>query len=194
MRLPTSLPHSIQSRLPARYDTLKIFGIVLFAVFGWSIRGFLYKVPSFTLYFGLTANLEVLSYMLAFALLESALVMGLLLALSMALPSSVLKEGFAYKGFIVVLVATVAAIVFESWYRIDFFKDMMAGMTYPVPPFIIGILVSIALLAALFWVFHAWPRLQRYAVIVMEQLSIFLYIYVPLGLLGLIVVLIRNVP
>ncbi len=182
----------MRRRLPSRSDILQVFGVILFAVFGWSIRGFLFKIPSFTLYFGLTANLAVLSYMLAFALLESALVMGMLLALSIALPSPVFREGFAYKGFIVVLVATVAAIVFESWYRIDFFKDMMAGMTYPIPPFIIGILVSIAVLALLFWIFHAWPRLQRYAVIVMEQLSIFMYIYVPLGLLGLIVVFIRN--
>ncbi len=179
--------------MPSRSDVLHVSGVVLFAVFGWSIRGFLFKVPSFSLYFGLGADFAILCYMFAFALLESALVMLVLVALGVILPSQVLKQGFAYKGFIVVLVLAVAAIVFESWYRIDFFKDIMAGMTYPIPPFIGGIIGTILLLAALFWSFHAWPRLQKYAGVFMEQLSIFTYIYVPLGLLGLVVVVIRNV-
>ncbi len=185
---------SIRGRLPSRSDTLQVFGVVSFLVFGWSIRGFFYKIPSFTLYFGLTANLAILGYMFAFALLESGLVMAFLLVLSVLLPAGILKQGFAYKAFIILLVATAASIVFESWYRVDFFKDMMAGMTYMVAPFLIGIAVAILLLVALLWGFHAWPRLQKYAVFVMEQLSIFTYIYVPLGLLGLIVVLIRNLP
>jgi hypothetical protein len=171
-----------------------VFGAVLFAVFGWSIRGFFYKVPSFMLYFGLPSNLAVLCYMLAFALLESVLVTVFLVLLAFVLPRDVFCEGFAYKAFIVILVAAGAAITFESWYRIAFFKDMMAGMTYMVTPFLGGIAASVLLLAALFWLFHAWPRLQGYTTRIMDQLSIFTYIYVPLGLLGLLVVIIRNLP
>ena len=190
--LLSTLSRSIRNRLPARSDTLHVFGVVLFVVYGWSIRGFLFKVPSFALYFGLPSDLAVLSYMFAFALVESAMFMAALLLLAAILPARVLKQGFAYKSFIIVMVAAAASITFEAWYRVDFFKDMMVGMNYMVAPFIIGIVVSILLLAALFWGFHEWPRLQRYASFVMEQLSIFTYIYVPLGLLGLVVVLIRN--
>src|SRR5512138_2136411 len=111
--------------------------------------------------------------MLAFALLESLLVMAILLALSILLPGNILKQGFAYKGFIIVLVAAAAAIVFESWYRVGFFKDLMAGMSYMVPPLLIGFAAAILLLAVLFWLFRTWPQLQRYAQIIMEQLSIF---------------------
>lgn len=184
----------MRRRLPARSEAIQVFGVVLFTVFGWSIRGFLYKIPSFTLYFGLSSNLAILCYMLAFALLESALVMGLLLVVSVALPSRFYQEGFGYKSFVILLVAAAAAIVFESWYRIDFFKDIMAGLDYPLPPFLIGTAASVVLLAALLWLFGIWPRLQKIAHILMEQFSIFTYIYVPLGLLGLLVVLIRNLP
>lgn len=190
----TSLTRAMGKRLPARRDALQVFGVVLFAVFGWSIRGFLYKVPSFTLYFGLTSNLAILCYMFAFALLESALVMGFLLVVSAALPSRWFKDGFAYKGFVVILVTTIASILFEGWYRIDFFKDLMAGDTSSIPPFAMGVVLSAILLAALLWIFRVWPRLQTIARFVMEQLSIFTYVYVPLGLLGLVVVLIRNLP
>lgn len=190
--MSVNLSPSLRSRLPSRREALQVFGVVLFAVFGWSIRGFFYKVPSFMLYFGLTADFAILSYMLAFALLESALVMAFLLLLSVLLPRRVFRDGFAYKAFIVILVTAAAAITFESWYRVAFFKDLMAGMTYMLTPFLVGIVASILLLVVLFWLFHAWLPLRKYVSILMDQLSIFTYIYVPLGLLGLVVVLIRN--
>jgi hypothetical protein len=187
-----SFSASLRQRLPVRSDVLQVFSIVLFAVFGWSIRGFLYKIPAFTLYFGLSSNLAIFCYMLGFALLESALVMGILLALSVLLPSGFLREGFAYKSFLLILVGTIAAVVFEGWYRINFFKDIMAGNDYAIPPFVVGVVATIVLLFALLWVFRLWPPLQQYARAVMEQFSIFTYIYVPLGLIGLLVVLLRN--
>ena len=184
----------IGSRLPVRREVLQVFSVVLFVVFGWSIRGFLYKVPSFTLYFGLTKNLAILCYMFAFALFESLVVTAALLALAALLPARFLHDGFGYKGFLIVLVATVALIVFEGYYKVDYFKDIMAGDRSSIPPFVEGALASLAVLFGLLWLFHAKPRLQKYARFIMEQFSVFTYIYVPLGLLGLIVVIVRNIP
>ena len=192
-KLLNTLVHLLQGRLPARRDTLQVFGVILFTVFGWSIRGFLYKIPSFTLYFGLSSNLSILSYMLSFALLESGLVAGALLLLSMALPARFLKEGFAYKGCLITFTATTAMILFESWFRIDFFKDIMAGQYYMVPPLVIGLVLSVGLLLLLLWLFRAKPQLQKYVLYAAEQLGIFTYIYVPLGLIGLAVVIVRNI-
>ncbi len=189
----SSLTHLLRQRLPARKDTLQVFGVVLFAVFGWSIRGFLYKIPSFTLYFGLLSNLSILSYMLSFALLESILVTGALVVLCAILPARSLKEGFAYKGFLTVCTATIAMILFESWFRVDFFKDLMVGQDYMVPPFMIGLVLSVAALLSLLWLFRRRPRLQKYVLYAAEQLGVFTYIYVPLGLIGLVVVLVRNI-
>ncbi len=187
-----SLLHLTTTRLPTRRDVLLVFGVVLFSVFGWSIRGFLYKLPAFTLYFGLGANLAVLCYMFAFALVESLLVTAVLVLLGTLLPSGWLKSGFAYKGFLIVLVASAAVILFENYYRADFLKDMLAGYTYMFPPFIVGLMGSVLLLAALMWLFHRYQRLQRYALYAVEQISLFTYIYVPLGLIGVVVVLVRN--
>ncbi len=184
--------HAIGTRLPARNDILHVFGVVLFAVFGWSIRGFLYKIPAFTLYFGISTNLAILSYMLSFALLESVLVMVALLAVAAILPAQALRRGFAYKGFLVILVATLAMILFEGYFQIGYFKDMMAGMYYMVQPFVIGLASCVLALIGLLWFFHARPAYQKYLLYATEQLSVFTYIYVPLGLIGLAVVIVRN--
>ncbi len=183
---------SIRSRLPSRQDVLGVFGVVLFAVFGWSIRGFLFKIPAFTLYFGLTSNLAILCYMFAFALLESLLVTALLVLLAFILPGGILRHGFAYKGFIIILVASLAMITFDIYYRVEYFKDIMAGDDSSIPRFFIGLAVSIAVLAALLWTARIQPRVQKIAQWVVDQMGIFTYIYVPLGLLGLIVVILRN--
>lgn len=187
-----SLHYSLRSRLPSRQDMLLVFGLVVFAVFGWSIRGFLYKLPSFALYFGLGANLAVLSYMAAFALIESLVVTGFLILLGMLLPASWLRSGFAYKAFLIVLVMTIAMILFEGYYRADFLKDILAGYTYMFPPFALGLAGSGLALGALLWLFRRYGRLQRYALYALEQISLFTYIYVPLGLIGVLVVLVRN--
>jgi hypothetical protein len=187
-----SRSQSYRSRLPARRDIVGVFGVVLFAVFGWSIRGFLYKIPAFALYFGIGSNLAILSYMFAFALFESVLVSGCLVLVASILPGHLLKQGFSYKGFIVVLVATVAMILFEGYYKVDFFKDIMNGDDSSIPPFVIGSIVTMVVLAGLLWLARWQPRVQKALQVMVDQLSIFTYIYVPLGLIGLVVVIIRN--
>ncbi len=92
---------------------------MLFSVFGWSIRGFLFKVPALTLYFGLKNNLAVLCYMLAFALVETLIVTGVLILISMLLPARFLRQGFAYKGFLTILVASIALILFQGYSQVN---------------------------------------------------------------------------
>lgn len=192
MKSSTSIAHSFRSRLPGTREMLKVFGVVLFAVFGWSIRGFLFKIPAFTLYFGLGTNLAILCYMFAFALFESVLVIAVLVLLAGLLPARFMKDGFAYKAFLIVLVATIAMIVFEGYFKVEYFKDIMAGNESSIPPFAAGVVVSLASLFGLLWLFRVKPALQRLALYVVEQFSVFTYIYVPLGLVGLIVVIARN--
>ena len=64
----------IKKRLPERNEFYAVLGIVIFVVFGWSMRGFLYEVPSFINYFRVGQILAIFAYMMGFALLESFLV------------------------------------------------------------------------------------------------------------------------
>jgi hypothetical protein len=184
---------AIRKRAPVRAEILSVFNVVLFVLFGWSIRGFLFEIPSFLLYLGLGDISAILFYMMAFALFESVLVTGGLVFVSMVFPSNWLKVGFAYKGFLIVIVATIGLILFQGYYKIGFFQNLVQNDYSPFQPVFIGLIVSLIGLSSLFWLFHNKPRLQNYLSNFIEQFSVFTYIYVPLGVIGILMIFVRNI-
>ncbi|HSK66346.1 MAG TPA: hypothetical protein VK888_05415, partial [Anaerolineales bacterium] len=92
---------SIQNRFPRQSDLLAVFGMVVFVCYSWTMLGFLNQWSSFLLYFTLGEIANILAFMMAFTLLESLVVTVLLVLLSVTLPAGWLREGFAFKGFII---------------------------------------------------------------------------------------------
>jgi hypothetical protein len=182
----------IGKRLPARTEILSVLNVVVFVLFGWSIRGFLFEVPSFMLYMGLGDIAAILFYMMAFALLESVLVTGGLAILSMLLPSNWLKSGFRYKGFLIILVATIGFILFQGYYKAGFFQNLIQNDYSPLRPIYTGFFIGMVGLIGLLFLFHHSPWLQKYVTKLVDQFGIFGYIYIPLGMIGALVVIARN--
>lgn len=181
-----------QNRLPIRSEVVSVFNFIQFVVFGWSIRGFLFVLPSFLLYFQIGDIASILFYMLAFALMESILLTVILVLLSVILPSIWLKTGFGYKGFLVILVSTIGLILYQGYYKVDFFETLIKNDYSTLIPLMIGFIVCLISVTFLFWLFNNTSRRRSYLLIFIEQFGIFAYIYIPLGLIGMIVVIIRN--
>jgi hypothetical protein len=121
--------------------------------------------------------------MMAFALLESLAATGLLVLLSAVLPSSWLKEGFAFKGFVILLVATLTAILFQKALR-DYFPSPQMLLTYTVLPLLVIVL--------LIWIVNSQPKIQSILLSVQDRILIMLFIYIPIGVIGLMVVMARD--
>lgn len=172
-----------KERLPAYQDMLAVLGAAVFVVFSWSIRGFLFIFPSRVMYFRAWEVFSIFMYMMAFALVESLLVVGGLALLGMALPSKWWREGFAYKGFLVILVGTIAALLYQRSLGDDLPSkvDLLLWTAAPL-------LLLLGLLALL----RFFPRLSVFLASLAERFTVFAYLYLPLGLLGLLVVLLRN--
>ncbi len=173
----------LSGRIPARGEVLTVFNFALFAISSWSVRSFLFKFPSFRLYFDVPDILSILLYMLAFALLESIALTLILVLVSALLPPKWLKSGFDYKGFVAVLVVGIASILLQ-------YSDVP-----DLPPLRWLAAGTLACLAA--WILlalglHFMPRLRTAVLGFVERFAIFSYIYVPLGTIGILVVLIRN--
>lgn len=171
-----------KKRLPARNEINLVMGVVIFAVHTWSIRNFLYKIPSFLLYTTPMDTFAIFCYMMAFALLESFAVTVGLLFLAAVLPLNWLREGFAYKGFVMVFVFTAASIWLQGNVQNQFPpKSLLYTLILIV---FLGILI-------LSWLIHKIPQLQKIVIDIEDRIGIMQYVYIPLGLLGLVIVVIR---
>jgi hypothetical protein len=171
------------NRFPKQEEILPVFGSLVFVVFSWSIRGFLYIVPSLILRHSVGETLSVLCYMLAFALLESLLLMSGGVLVSMFLPRKWFLEGFTYKGFIALLVFTIALIVLQN---------NLTNVLPPVDILYLGFAISIAVMVALFFLSDKVTVFRKALLAIAERLQVFVYIYVPLGMVGILVVIFRN--
>ena len=153
--------------------------MVVFICHSWSLLGFFNRLSSFIFYLGLAEIAGVFAFMMAFAFLESLLITALLVLLSAILPTRWLREGFAFKGFIVIVMATASAILLQR---------TMQG-TLPALPVLTLIWFAPVVWAAVFLILaHRMPRVQGLLLEVAERISIMLFVYAPIGILSLIVV------
>lgn len=173
----------IRNRLPSRSEIIAVFSVAVFACHSWTMLGFFNKLSSFILYFTIGEILSIFAYMMSVALLESIAVTILLVLLSVILPPSWLREGFAYKGFVIIAIVTAASILFQKFLPDDYPSTLMLAVSAIVPIVLIVVLIAIS---------QAFPRLRSLLLDIQDRISIILYIYVPIGILSLIVVFIRN--
>jgi len=169
--------------LPPWSEIQIVFGLLVFAVFSWSIRGFLYKLSAFLLYDVLGDIFGIFSYMMGIALLESAVVMLALLFLAVILPKEWFRDGFIYKASLLTLMVGGTMIYLQSI------------LTFR-PPAVrtLVVLLVVSFVAWLVLVFLTM-KVERFRVVldfILDRVSVFLYLYVPLGIIGLVVVAFRN--
>lgn len=175
---------SIRKRFPGRSDLLAVFGVAVFACYSWALLGFLNKLSSFLLHFTLGEIGSIFAFMMAFTLLESLVVTAVLALLSAILPSHWLREGFALKGFVVLVIATAASILFQK---------LLLGSEFPSVLLIAAfLLVPLALSVGLILLIRSKPRVQKILGNIQDRLQIMLFVYVPIGLIALVVVLYQN--
>jgi hypothetical protein len=156
----------------------------VFAVHSWSVRGFLYNLPSFLLKYRTGQILAVFCYHMAFAFLESLCVMAVLLAISAILPAGLLRRGFAYKGLLVLAAGSAAAIFLQYSYVSETFAFEGPQRALFWAKAAAGFVVFLGIYLASFRIVIVQKALTWLA----EQISVMLLVYLPLDLAGLLVV------
>lgn len=125
---------------------------------------------------------EIFAFMMAFAFLESLVITLLLAGLSAVLPSAWLKDGFAWKALVVLLVLAMASFGFQKFLTSSFPSPILLLSGCLLPLFLIGLLLYLT---------RSYSRLQQFLAGIQDRLSIMLYIYVPLGVLSLLYIMSR---
>jgi hypothetical protein len=164
-----------------------IFGTVVFAVHSWSVRGFLFNLPSFLLKLSVLEIASILCYHLAFALFESVLVGATLVLVAAVLPSSWFRGGFVYRGFLLIVAATAAAIFLQYSFAYGELQLERPGAPWVLPALGAGFVLFVMLYA----LSPRFARLQKALEFLAEQISVMLYVYLPLDIVALLVVTAR---
>lgn len=152
-------------------------------IYSWALRGFIYQLSSLILYHSLGDIFAILAYMMGLALLETLLAMSLLLFLALLLPPGWLRKDFGYKAFLILLIAGAASVALEHY-----LTEKMTGMAWLAG----GMGLALLLLAGSLLLAAHFPRIRALLRGFLERLSIFTWLYVPVGIIGLLVVLVRN--
>jgi hypothetical protein len=175
------IPDILKHRLPARTEMLLVLSTAAFLVFTWSMRALFFNFPAFLLSYTLGEILVIAAYMLASALLETLLVTFVLIAAALILPGRLFKEGFSYKASFFLIAFGVISI------------HMQFVMTnQPKPDFLLLELVrALALWIIPVLLTHFLAPVRKIVMDFLDRLTIFSYIYLPLGLLSLLAVTFR---
>ncbi len=177
----------LKRRFPARNELLSLFGLVVFIVHSWSLTEFLFNLPSFLLKFRIGNVIAILSYHLTFALFESAIVCTLLLGVSVIFPSKWFTNGFVYKSFVIILIVSISAIITQKS-----FNDGVLIIDPSMPNlYILYIGALLVLLSGLLALVQRYSIMQRMITKLVDQISIMLFLYLPLDVIGIVIVATR---
>ncbi|MCC7129262.1 MAG: hypothetical protein IT297_02585 [Anaerolineae bacterium] len=179
---------SIQSRFPSRQQLLPVFAIFTFFGFSWSLYRMFWYVPSWLEYLSVWKVLTIVAYVLAFALVESLTMSGFVLLFSLFFPGQIFKANYIALGSSLAGLISLAAILIQRKINLVYRLTLRQLAVYPLA-FLLGMALFVLVLSWLFWRF---PILVRIVNSIAERMTLFAYLYVSLGLVGMLVVIGRN--
>jgi hypothetical protein len=179
---------TLKARLPSRLELLPVFAVFVFFGYSWAMYRMFWYVPSWLEYMSVWKVLTIAAYVLAFTLVESLVMTGLLTLFSLSFPTNLFKKKFVLLGSSLAALISVLAFLVQRQINVMYRLELWQMAAYPI----VFLAVLVFFVLALNYVFERLPILARLVGGLADRITIFAYIYVPFSLLGLALVLIRN--
>ena len=173
---------ALRKKIPPLHEILALYATIVFLIYGWASITFFWKVPSWLYFLSLGEIAAILFYTFASSLLECTIILLIFLSASLVLPTKWLCNKFALRGSLIVYALTFWVVLFTLNSLIQL------PTTIDVITFGIGMLVTsvLAILLA-----ERFSFVQRLVITLGNRLTIFLYLWLPLGLIGILVMIFR---
>ena len=175
---------TFRRRLPRTEDLRLVFAAIAMPVFVWSILSVLREMPSWILRLKTWDLVGVVAYTQAFALFETLAVLTAMIVLAAVLPSGLFRDHFVALGSSLIFIAAGWAIAYHL---------------APVDPTDMDrrelLLAGLALVGSIALVYIVVTRSARIRLMMQsftQRISILSFVYAGLGVLGLLIVIIRN--
>ena len=175
---------ALLNRFPKSAQIAPVYAIIVLLVYGWTILGFFWKLPSWLNFMSIGEILVVMAYAAVVNFLESLCILLIPLLLCALLPRKWFYDQFVARGTaLVLLVLAYAMFLTVQLETIVGYPKNLVLLTIPI----FGIILVLAYLAA------KVELLRRLLEALSDRAIIFLYFSIPLSLISVCVVVIRNI-
>jgi len=176
---------TFSTRWPTRREAWLLFAPCGFVVFTWAIFRLLEKLPSWLMHVTVGDLFGIGAYAMATALIESAFIWLILVLAAAILPQRLFRQHLISVGTALVLAAAAWAIV--AHYSEQALRQMGPAKS------VLWLGVILASLAVVVLLVLRSARAQALLAGLTDRLSLLMLVYAPLGVAGLVVVILRNV-
>lgn len=173
------------SRLPGKQYTIKLFATAVFIVYGWTIYASFWKIPSWIFYLRLNEIISVYAYSFLLDFLESILLTLGFIFLGFLLTRNLWKDGFLAASVVILIVSVWSALIHMRIYEDPNLREHFIASQ----PRWWAVTLMTAFVASFVSVRVAW--LRRSIEDLADRFVVFLYIYIPLTILSIAVVVVR---
>lgn len=175
---------ALRKRLPPFHEISSFYATIVFLVYGWTSVAVFWKIPSWFYFLSPGEIVVILAYILVSSLFESVLILFIFLLASLVLPSEWLSHRFIVRSSILIFALTFWVALFDlsSLAQPPTWRDVISfGIGFPLTAGL-GILLA-----------DRTPLVWRLILFVSDQLIVFLYLWLPLSLIGILIVILRIV-
>jgi hypothetical protein len=175
----------LKNRLPKFAEIIPVYSVIAALVYGWGLYRFAYRVPSWLHYLTMGELFGIFSYAMLLGLVESLLILGLLLGVCALLPARFFKDVFIPRGTAISLTLLGLLITYLVIYE-------KVGPTF-IDRIEIWSLATLALTVLFAWLLVRVRFLSRAMSWLSDRMIVFLFLLMPLSVIGVLTVILRNI-
>ena len=178
----------IRAFLPSWDQIQQLFALQVFLVYSWVFLLFFYDLPRWMNFLSPTEISVILAYAMVFALLDSLAFFLILFLPSLLLYKALLEEKFESVIGTVAIIGYIWVVFLRFMYQRELVRQSM-WMSDRFPSWVLLAISSTILFGV---VVNRSGPLRKAVHFVCERAQAFLLLYLPLSVIGVIVVAIRN--
>lgn len=171
-------------KLPGLEDIATVYAVIVVMIYYPTINYFFWKFPSWILFSTIGDLFSIFSYMVSVNFIESLLVLAGVLALCIILPRKWFYDHFTSRGVLLVIL-TLGFLIFWG-------SKMQPEMPFPWTLVRQSPLIFLLIIALVF-LLDKIGFLRKILTGAANRFIVFLYFLIPISILSLIVVLVRNI-
>jgi hypothetical protein len=164
-----------------------VYAAAVFPIYGWAILRFFGRMRGWLIHLNIWDVIGIFSYVMLFAWIESLLVLIVLILLSAILPAGFLRERFVAQS-------SLAVFLTSGWAIVAHYKAGVGEiLPWTLKTFLLGAALYLVSIGVSHFLLRFFEPLEDSVNSFAERLTVFLYVYLPMTLLAVVIIILRNI-